>query len=87
MKKLVVNLLFLDFCILLIHVSSLRFYDWYETGQLLMHRKLSIGPDYVSYNSDPILFVSEFSLNLFLVFMGFIGIGSVYQSFAKGRRS
>jgi hypothetical protein len=79
MKKLVVNLLFLVFCILLIHVSSLRL--------LLMHRKLSIGPDYVSYNSDPILFVSEFSLNLFLVFMGFIGIGSVYQSFAKGRRS
>jgi hypothetical protein len=35
MKKLVVSLLFLAFCILLIHVSSLRLHDWYETGQLL----------------------------------------------------
>ena len=79
MKKLVVNLLFLDFCILLIHVSSLRLYDWYETGQLLMHRKLPLGPDYISYDSDPVLFVYEFSLNLYLVVMGSSGIGSACE--------
>jgi hypothetical protein len=84
MKKLVVNLLFLAFCILLIHAGSLRLYDWHETGQLLVHKKQIFGSDYVSYNSDPVPLVLEFSLNLFFVFMGFIGIGSAYQSFARG---
>jgi len=79
MKKLVVNLLFLAFCILLIHAGSLRLYDWYDTGQLAMHRQMIFGPDSVSYKSDPVLFVSEFSLNLFLAAMGFLGIGSVCQ--------
>jgi hypothetical protein len=65
MKKLVLSLVFLAFCILLIHAGSLRLYDWYETGQLLVHKKQTFGPDYVSYNSDPVSFVLEFSLNLF----------------------
>ena len=84
MKKLVVNLLFPAFRILLIHAGSLRLYDWQETGQLLTHKKQIFGPDYISYNGDPVSFVLEFALNLFFVFMGFIGIGSDYQSFARG---
>jgi hypothetical protein len=79
MKKLVVSLLFLALCILLIHVGSLRLHYWYETGQLLMHRKLPLGPDYISYDSDPVLFVYEFSLNLYLVVMGSSGIGSACE--------
>jgi hypothetical protein len=45
-----------------------------DSGRIV-HRKLIHGPDCVSYNSDPVLFVWEFSLNLFLVVMGFLGIG------------
>jgi hypothetical protein len=83
MKKFVVSLLFTAFCVSLIYVGSHRLYDWYETGQLAMHRKMLFSPDYVLYNSDPVLFVAEFTLNLFFVVMGFLGIGSACQDLSQ----
>ena len=44
------------------------------TGQLTMHRKMPVGPDAVTYSSDPIGFLTEFDLNLFLLAMGALGV-------------
>ena len=47
---------------------------WYETGQLAMHRNMPIGPDFVTYASDPAGFLIEFGLNAFLVVAGTLGL-------------
>jgi hypothetical protein len=49
-------------------------YEWYLNGQLTMHRKMPLGPDAVTYSSDPIGFLIEFDLNLFLLAMGTLGV-------------
>jgi hypothetical protein len=55
-------------------VAAGRLYDWYETGYLVMHRKMPLGPDAVTYSSDPVGFLIEFDLNLFLIAMGGLGV-------------
>jgi len=45
--------------------------------------KAALGPDYISYDSDPVLFVCEFSLNLYPVVMGSLGIGSTCEELAS----
>ena len=79
MKKIVISLLLAAFCVGLIYAGGHNLYDWYETGQLAMHRKMINAPDYVSWASDPVLFTWEFALNIFFVVMGFIGFGSACQ--------
>lgn len=56
------------------YVSAGRLYEWYLTGQLTMHRKMPVGPDVVSYSSDPVGFLMEFDLNLFLFVIGSLGV-------------
>jgi hypothetical protein len=38
------------------------------------HRKMPLGPDAVTYSSDPVGFLIEFDLNLFLIAMGGLGV-------------
>jgi hypothetical protein len=39
-----------------------------------MHKRMPIGPDAITYSSDPILFLIEFGLNIFLIAMGGLGV-------------
>jgi hypothetical protein len=59
---------------LIAYVSAERLRDWYETGQLAMHRKMPVGPDFVTYTSDPVGFLIEFDLNVFLIVIGTLGV-------------
>jgi hypothetical protein len=43
-------------------------------------------PAHVSWAIDPMLFMWEFALNIFLVIMGFIGIGSACQDLSRQYR-
>jgi len=75
MKKLTSNVLFGAFCLAIIYFSWKPVFDWYETGQLAMHRKMVLGPDFVSYDSDVVLFAWELGGRLFFIVMGFLGLG------------
>jgi hypothetical protein len=74
MKKIGLTVLFGVFASAISFVSAGRLYEWYLTGQLTMHRKMPVGPDAVTYSSDPIGFLIEFDLNLFLLAMGTLGV-------------
>jgi cytochrome b len=74
MRKIGLALLFGVFAGAIISVSAARLYEWYETGHLTMHRKMPLGPDVVTYSSDPIGFLMEFDLYLFLLAMGTLGV-------------
>ena len=75
MKKLIINVLFGAFCFAIIYFNAMPVCDWYATGQLAMHRKMVYGPDFVSYDSDAVLFAWELRGHLFLIVMGFLGFG------------
>jgi len=79
MKKLTINVVFGAFCVAIVYVFGMRVFDWYETGQLVMHRKMIYGPDFVSYGSDPVLFIWELGGSLFFLAMGFLGLGVVLR--------
>ena len=72
MKKIGLTVLFGVFASAIAFVSAGRLYEWYLTGQLTMHRKMPLGPD--AYSSDPVGFLIEFDLNLFLLAMGTLGV-------------
>ena len=74
MWKTVSALLFGVFAAAIAHMSAGRLYEWYLTGQLRMHRKMPLGPDAVTYSGDPIGFLIEFDLYLFLSAMGILGV-------------
>jgi hypothetical protein len=73
MRKIGLSLLFGVFTGLIAYVSAERLYDWYQTGRLAVHKKMPVGPD-VTYSSDPVRFLMEFDLNLFLIAMGSLGV-------------
>lgn len=68
------SLLFGMFMGLIAYVPAGRLNEWYETGHLVMHKKMPTGPDAVTYSSDPTLFLMEFGLNVFLIAMGGLGV-------------
>jgi hypothetical protein len=74
MQKIGLTLLFGLFMGLIAYVSAGRLYEWYQTGQLAMHKKMPVGPDVVTYSSDPTGFLMEFDFNLFLITMGTFGV-------------
>jgi hypothetical protein len=80
------SLLLAAFCVGLIYAGGHRLYDWVETGQLANHREMINAPAYVSWAIDPVLFMWQFALNIFLVIMGFIGIGSACQDLSRQYR-
>ena len=80
------SLLLAAFCVAMVHAGSHNFYDWYETGQLAMHRKMLSVPDHISWAGDPVSFMLEFALNIFLVVMGFIGIASACEDLSRQYR-
>jgi hypothetical protein len=80
------SLLLAAFCVGLIYAGGHRLYDWYETGQLANHREMINARVHVSWAIDPVLFVWEFAFNIFLVIMGFIGIGSACQDLSRQYR-
>jgi hypothetical protein len=86
MKRSVLSLLWAVFCVGLVYAGSHTLYDWYETGQLAMHREMINAPAYVSSATDPVLFMGEFALNLFFVVMGFLGIGSACEDLSRQYR-
>ena len=79
MKKLATCLLLGAFSAALVHVFGMRVLDWYETGHLAMHRKLVFGPDFVSYDSDPVLFVLGTRRRLVFHRHGFRRVRRSYQ--------
>lgn len=83
MKRIVINLLFAAFCVGLVYAGSHSLCDWYETGQLAIHRKMINAPDHVSWAIDPVLFMGEFALNIFFVVMGLLGIGSTCEDLSR----
>jgi hypothetical protein len=52
-KKLMAALLGTLFLFGFAYACGLHLYEWYNTGLLPVHRKMPVGPDSVSYNSDP----------------------------------
>lgn len=74
MRRIGLALLFGMFAGAIVSVSVARLYEWYETGHLAMHRKMPVGPNVVTYSSDPIGFLIEFDLYLFLSAMGILGV-------------
>ena len=74
MKRIGLAVLFGVFASAIAYVSAGRLHEWYLTGHLAMHRKMPVGPDVVTYSSDPIAFLMEFDLNLFLLAMGTLGV-------------
>jgi hypothetical protein len=74
MKKVGLAVLFGVFASAITCVSAGRLYEWYLTGQLTMHRRMPLGSDAVTYSSDPVGFLIEFDLYLFLLAMGTLGI-------------
>lgn len=56
-------------------MSAGRLFGWYQTGQLAVHKKHPLGgPDFVTYLSDPVGFIIELDLYLFLLTMGVLGV-------------
>jgi hypothetical protein len=86
MKRSVLSLLLAAFCFAMVYAGSHNLYDWYETGQLAIHRKMLNAPDHISWAIDPVLFMGEFALNIFLVVMGLIGIGSACEELSRQYR-
>lgn len=74
MRRIGLAVLFGVFMGLIANVSAGRLYEWYQTGQLTVHRKLPVGPDVVTYSSDPVGFLIQFNLNLFLLIMAGYGV-------------
>jgi hypothetical protein len=74
MRKVALALLFGLFMGLIAYASAGRLYEWSQTGQLAMHRKMPVGPDVVTYSSDPTGFLIELALYLFLLVMGTFGV-------------
>jgi len=70
MRRLATSLLFGMFMGMIAYVSAGRLSAWYETGVLVVHRKMSIGPDAVTYSNDPVGFLVELGLNVFLIAAG-----------------
>jgi hypothetical protein len=83
MTKLAIALLATSFFVGLAYVGGMHLYDWYSTGQLAMHRKMPVGPDSVSYDSDPVLFVWEFGGNVFFFVMSVMGLLALYKDLSK----
>lgn len=82
MKKLATCLLLGAFSAAIVHVFGMRVLDWYETGHLAMHRKMVLGPDFVSYDSDPVLFVWELGGDLVFI-MGFLGCAAAIKEITE----
>lgn len=75
MRRIGLALLFAAFTGSLIYVAAGRLLEWYQTGQLAVHKKHPLGgPDVVTYLSDPVGFTIEFDLYLFLLTMGVLGV-------------
>ena len=75
MKKIGLAVLFGVFASAIACVSAGRLYRMVpDPGQLTMHRKMPLGPDAVTYSSDPVGFLIEFDLYLFLLVTGTLGI-------------
>ena len=75
MRKIGLSLLFGGFMGLLAYVSGDRLWEWYRTGQLAVHKKPVLGgPDVLTYAGDPVGFIVEFDLCLFLLTMGALGV-------------
>ena len=83
MKRSVLSLLLAAFCVGLVYAGGHRLFDWYETGQLANHREMITAPAHISWAIDPALFMWEFALNIFLVVMGFLGIGSACRDLSR----
>jgi hypothetical protein len=83
MKRLVLSLLLAAFCVAMVYAGSHNLYDWYETGQLAIHKKMLNVPDHISWADDPAPFMLKFALNIFLVVMGFIGIASACEDLSR----
>jgi len=79
MKKLVSIVLFGTFCVALVYFFGIRIFDWWQTGQLAIHRKMIHGPDFVSYDSDAVLFAWEIGGCVVFVVMGLLGLGVVVK--------
>ena len=75
MRSIGIALLLAAFTGSLIYVSVGRLLEWYQTGQLAVRMKHPLGgPDVVTYLSDPVGFIIEFDLHLFLLTMGVLGV-------------
>lgn len=75
MRRIGLALLFAAFTGSLIYVSASRLLEWYQTGQLAVHKKHPLGgPHVVTYLSDPVGFAITFDLYLFLLAIGVIGV-------------
>ena len=70
MRRLAASLLFGVFMGTIAYVSVGRLSAWFETGVLVVHRKWPVGPDAVTYPSDPVGFLAELGLNVFLIAAG-----------------
>jgi hypothetical protein len=70
MQKIGLAILFGMLLGLIACVSAERLRDWSETGQLVM----PVGPDFVTYTSDPVEFLIEFDLSVFLIVIGSLDI-------------
>lgn len=74
MRRIILASLFGPFMGLIAYGSAARLYEWCETGHLVMHRKMPIGSDSVTYSDDPFRFLMEFDLDLFLIAIGALGV-------------
>jgi hypothetical protein len=74
MRKVALALLFGAFMGVLGYESAGRLYECYQTGQLVMHRKMPVGSDIVTYSGDPTGFLMELTLYLFLLVTGAFGV-------------
>jgi hypothetical protein len=79
MSKVATCLVLGAFSAAVVQVFGMRILDWYETGHLAMHRKLVFGPDFVSYDSDPVLFVWELAGALGLIVLGLFGCAAAIK--------
>jgi hypothetical protein len=80
MRKIGIALLFGAFTGLLAYVSADRLLEWYRTGQLAVHKKPMLGgPDVLTYSGNPIGFIIEFDLYLFLLTMGALGVVMAFR--------
>ena len=73
MRRIATFLLFGMFMGLIVYVSVGRLNEWYETGQLVMHKKMPIGPNAVTYASDPVGLLAQLGLYVFLIAAGSLG--------------
>jgi hypothetical protein len=86
MKRSVLSLLLAAFCVAMVYAGGHNLYDWYDTGQLAIHRKMISAPDHVSWAIDPVSFMLEFALNIFFLVMGLIGIASACEDLSRQYR-